>query len=137
MTEEITDVAAALKVIPVSWLHQPRLALTIKGDGPAPKVAPLVLVAIGVAAGAGIQLAGQALRKAPPEEQKRLVDSVECNLSIDELERNARGVVESMKGSKGGLNQLMELPEPGAKVIPVPVVIFLAGVAAGAAAARP
>ncbi|MBC7583708.1 hypothetical protein FNL55_13885 [Tardiphaga sp. vice352] len=137
MTEEITDVAAALKVIPVSWLHQPRLALTIKGDGPAPKVAPLVLVAIGVATGAGIQLAGQALRKAPPEEQKRLVDSVECNLSIDELERNARGVVESMKGSKGGPNELLELPEPGAKVIPVPVVIFLAGVAAGAAAARP
>jgi hypothetical protein len=135
MTEEITDVGAALKIIPVSWLHQPRVALTIKGDGPSRKVAPLVAAAIGVAAGAGIQLAGQALRKASPEEQQQLVASVECNLPIEELERIARGVVEQTKNTKGGINDL--LPEPGEKVIPVAAAAFLAGVAAGAAAARP
>jgi hypothetical protein len=134
------DIAAAIKLIPVSWLHQPRIILSAKESAPEPKIAPLAAAAIGVAAGAGIQLAGQALRKTGPDEQKTLVQGVECHLPIEEIERIARRVMEDSGGAKsGGLHAIAEPAAekgPGAKPFPIATAAFLAGVAAGASAAR-
>jgi hypothetical protein len=137
MATETNDIAEALKQIPVSWLHQPRLVARAKADTPAPKIGPLAAAAIGVAVGGGLQLAGQAIRKTGPDEQDRLVQAVECNLSIEEIEQISRSVMKDAQGSKGGLNTLVDTPPPGAKPFPLATAAFLAGVAAGAAAARP
>ena len=140
MTNEGSDdVATAIRLVPVSWLHQPRLAIGQKGA--EPKIGPLAAAAIGVAVGAGIQLAGQQLRKTGPDEQGRLVQAVECNLPIDEIEAIAEDVLEENKNAKDGSLQAIAnasgAKTPGGKPLPIAAAAFLAGVATGAAAARP
>lgn len=137
------EVAAALLEMPVAWLHMPALAASTaalpqaKDWAPQPKIAPLVAAAIGVAAGAGIQLTSQALRKSPPAFTK---DNwgLTCTLTVKELEVNAIKVLEESNAAKGG-GPLQAIVDTSAKskALPIAAAAFLAGVAAGAAAARP
>ncbi|NWG26266.1 MAG: hypothetical protein HXY30_17935 [Pseudorhodoplanes sp.] len=133
-----SDISAAIKLVPVSWLHRPALLMTYKSDAPAMKIGPLAAAVIGVAAGAGIQLSGQALRKTTPEEQRSLIESVECQLSVSEIEKIALQCAEDARKSKSSiLEQIAASESAGAKPFPIATAAFLAGVAAGAAAARP
>ncbi|MGC2776035.1 MAG: hypothetical protein WA418_10420 [Bradyrhizobium sp.] len=141
------EIRAALMEMPVSWLHMPALAAgsgTLpgpKGEPPQPKVIPvLAAAALGVAAGAGIQLAHQYLNKqkgVPPITAD--VGRIACSLTIKELEDNATQVYEDSLQTKDGgqLKAIVDSTSGGAKVFPVVAAVFLAGVAAGAAAARP
>ncbi len=138
------EIRAAMMEMPVSWLHMPALAAAgvlpgAKGEAPQPKVAPLVAVALGVAAGAGIQLAHQWLTKQKSVPAvTRDIGSVACNLTLAELEYNATIVYEDSQQAKDGgqLKAIADSASGGAKVFPLIPALFLAGVAAGAAAAR-
>lgn len=139
--EGTEDIAAAIRLIPVSWLHQPRLVMSASDDAPQPKIAPLAAAALGVAVGAGIQLAGQQLRKLSPDEQAKLVHAAECHLPVEAIEKIAKRVMQDAQEAKdGGLRAIAGeggMKGSGAKVLPIAAAVFLAGVAAGAAAARP
>jgi hypothetical protein len=138
------EIRAAMMQVPVSWLHMPALAAAAlpgsKGEQPAPKVFPvLAAAALGVASGAGIQLAHQYLhdRKSFPPATAE-VGTVACTLTLQEIEDNATQIYEeSQKAKDGGpLKAIADSASNGAKAFPVVAAVYLAGVAAGAAAAR-
>lgn len=140
------EIRAAMMDMPVSWLHMPALAAGsgalpgAKGETPQPKVVPvLAAAALGVAAGAGIQLAHQYLhdRKSFPPVTTD-VGRIACSLTLREIEDNATQIYEDSLQSKDGgpLKAIADSASGGAKVFPVVAAVFLAGVAAGAAAAR-
>lgn len=137
MSGETNDIAVAIKLIPIPWLFMPRLALDAKADVPAPKIGPLAAAAIGVAVGGGLQLAGQAIRKSRPEDQARLIADVQCSLTIRQVEDIANRVMQEQQSARGGLSEIAAEPPAGSKPFPIATAAFLAGVAAGAAAARP
>ncbi len=137
MSGETNDVSIALKLIPIPWLYMPGIALSAKAGTPAPKIGPLAAAAIGVAVGGGLQLAGQALRKSRPEDEAKLIGGVQCTLTFKELEDVANRVMREQQSAKGGLAEIANAPPDGAKPFPIATAAFLAGVAAGAAAARP
>jgi hypothetical protein len=139
------EVKAALADIPVSWLHMPGLAAAAgslpqaKDETPQPKIAPIVAAGIGVAVGAGIQLGHQMLHdKSIPQPTTKEV-GLTCSLTFKQLEDNATKICEESQGAKdGGALKAIVDASNGAKVAPAIAAAgyFLAGVAAGAAAAR-
>lgn len=147
------EVRAALMNIPVSWLHMPALALVEGGAAGAskefgPKIAPAVMAlgaaAAGTIVGGGLQLAHQYLhdRKAMPGMYQG-IDRVLCTATFAEIEQAAIRIYEESAKVKGG-NTLQGIIDAaaGAKVLPAALPLagaaaaFVAGVYAGAAAAR-
>ncbi|MGJ5135659.1 MULTISPECIES: hypothetical protein [unclassified Bradyrhizobium] len=146
------DVRAALANIPVSWLHMPALAFAEAGAAGAkefgPKIAPAVLALGAAAAGAiiggGLQLTHQYLHdsKAGPVSYQG-IDKVICTATFAEIEAAATRIYQESAQAKDGnaLQQIIDTAA-GAKFVPAlaPVAgaaaAFLAGVYAGAAAAR-
>jgi hypothetical protein len=137
------EIRAAMMTMPVSWLHMPALAATAlpgpKGEAPLPKVIPvLAAAALGVASGAGIQLAHQYMhdRKSFPAVTTD-VGRVACSLTLQEIEDSATQIYEdSQKAKDGGPLKAIVDSAAGSKAFPVVAAVYLAGVAAGAAAAR-
>lgn len=146
MTAEYrTTIEAILREMPISWLHRPVYAMDASLDVglPQPKVAPFV-VAVGIAAagaavGGGLQLASQALNKKSGPPDRSLVDTIECELSFNQIVDKAVQLIEEDQLAKGSrLQDIIDVPPEGAKLAPaVAVGFFIAGVAAGASAARP
>lgn len=137
------EIRAAMMEMPVSWLHYPALAAAAlpgpKGDAPQAKVIPvLAAAALGVASGAGIQLAHQYMhdRKSFPPTTAD-VGRIACTLTLREIEDNATQIYEdSQKAKDGGPLKVIVDSASGTKAFPVVAAVYLAGVAAGAAAAR-
>lgn len=138
------EIRAAMMAMPVSWLHMPALAASAlpgpKGEAPVPKAFPvLAAAALGVASGAGIQLAHQYLQgsKSVPAVTTD-VGRVACTLTLQEIEDNATQIYEdSQKARDGGPLKAIVDSAAGSKAFPVVAAVYLAGVAAGASAARP
>jgi hypothetical protein len=137
------DIRAAMMEMPVSWLHYPALAAAAlpgpKGEAPKPKVFPvLAAAALGVASGGGLQLAHQYLhdRKSLPPVTTD-VELIACTMTVKELEDKATEIYEdSQKAKDGGPLKAIVDSASGSKAFPVVAAVYLAGVAAGAAAAR-
>ena len=146
MTSEYrAAIETILKDMPISWLHRPVHAMDVGPDVglPQPKVAPFV-VAVGIAAagaavGGGLQLASQALNKKAGPPDRELVGTVECELTFNQIVDKAEQLIEEDQKLKGSrIQDLIDVPPEGAKLAPVAAVgFFIAGVAAGASAARP
>lgn len=144
-SEEIRE---ALRNIPVSWLHMPGLAAASAGApgakdfGPkiAPAIAALGAAAAGAIVGGGLQLAHQWLDKAKevPGQYAIPIETVTCSLTIKEIEEAAIRLHEESSRVKdgGALRRIVNTASGGSKALPVLAACFIAGVLAGANAAR-
>ena len=133
-----SQVRDAVRVIPVSWLHKPALADEKPTELDGARIGPFAAAVIGVAVGAGIQLGAQALNRSDSHRQvrERDVSQVRCHLSIAEIENLALANVTLLQ--KPGVDIIRDVQREGEgeRLLPVPVIAFLTGVATGAAAAR-
>jgi hypothetical protein len=137
-TKSPQQLADVVYDLPVAWLHLPRTArqMTEAKSGDS-KMWPLVAVAAaGALTGGGLQLAGQALRKSAVPADDSVADQVECTLSCRELRE---GLAQMLGGkdpeTQAALQEIVERSQ--SKALPIAAAVFIAGVAAGAAAARP
>lgn len=137
------EIRAGLRSIPVSWLHMPASVRSSEAESQSVRVGPFAAAVIGVAVGAGIQLAGQAMKKlggipegapAPGRTKRALAPEVACDLSLSEVEDLALFYAAEMTPSQIG--ELAAAGDSEGRAFPVAVAAFLAGVAAGSSAAR-
>lgn len=131
--------ADAVFDLPVGWLHEPRTArqhTEIKGD--QSKILPMVVVAAaGAITGGGLQLAGQALRKSALPSDDRAADDVRCMLSCREIREGVARMLQAKDPETSAvLQEIVDRAQTG-KPFPIAAAVYLAGVAYGAAAARP
>ncbi|MBN2292584.1 MAG: caspase family protein [Pirellulales bacterium] len=132
--DEVTQILSA---IPIAWLYQPSLAENIPPESGA-RIAPLVAAAIGVAVGAGIQLGSQALNRAVASRPSLPSADFHCNLPYSAIEQLAGDLVDAARDDQEIADCLRKIiTQDSDRPLPVIAAVFLAGVAAGAAAARP
>ena len=128
------EIRTGLKCIPVSWLHKPASARKCIQATQNVRVGPFAAAVIGVAVGAGIQLASQAMRSLGNPERTSAPEQVTCDLSLAEIENLALFYAAQMTPSQVG--RLAAGSDSDSRAFPIAVAAFLAGVAAGSSAAK-
>lgn len=130
------EIISTLASIPAPWLSQPSLAQYGSGESSA-RIGPLAAAVIGVAMGAGAQLASQAIKRTATLSDVEVPAGFRYQATYAELQERACNLAIAAQADDDLASALSRIAMPEtSRALPVAVAAFLAGVAAGAAAAR-